>query len=105
MAQEITEANYDEVVAKSDKLVVIDFWAEWCGPCRMVGPIIEALAGEYEGKAVIGKCDVDSNPDISVKFSIRNIPTILFVKNGEVVDKLVGAVAKDKIVEKIETHL
>ncbi len=105
MAQEITEANYNDVVAGSDKLVVIDFWAEWCGPCRMIGPVIEELADEYEGKAVIGKCDVDENSDISAKFAIRNIPTILFVKNGEVVDKLVGAVAKDKIVEKIEANL
>ena len=105
MAQEITEGNYEEVVEKSDKLVVIDFWAEWCGPCRMVGPIIEKLAGTYEGKAIIGKCDVDDNPDIASKFAIRNIPTILFVKNGEAVDKLVGAVPESKIVEKIDSLL
>jgi len=105
MAQEITEANYDEVVAGTDKLVVIDFWAEWCGPCKMVGPIVEKLAGVYEGKAVIGKCDVDDNPDIATKFSIRNIPTLLFVKNGEVVDKLVGAVPEAKIAEKIDALL
>lgn len=105
MALEITEANYDELVAKSDKLVMIDFWAEWCGPCRMVAPIVAELAGEYEGKAVIGKCDVDENADISAKFSIRNIPTLLFVKHGEVVDKLVGAVPKSKIVEKLEAYL
>ncbi|HOS84280.1 MAG TPA: thioredoxin [Bacteroidales bacterium] len=105
MAVEITEANYDEVVAQSDKLVMIDFWAEWCGPCRMVAPIVAELATEYEGKAVIGKCDVDENSEISVKFSIRNIPTLLFVKNGEVVDKLVGAVPKSKIIEKLEAYL
>jgi thioredoxin 1 len=105
MALEITEANYDELVAKSDKLVVIDFWAEWCGPCRMVAPIVAELSTEYEGKAVIGKCDVDDNNEIATKFAIRNIPTLLFVKNGEVVDKLVGAVPKAKIVEKIEAYL
>lgn len=105
MAIAITEENFDEIVTNSDKPVVIDFWAEWCGPCRMVAPIIEQLAGEYEGKAVIGKCDVDSNSEIATKFAIRNIPTILFVKNGEVADKLVGAVPKDKIVEKLESLL
>ncbi|HON51689.1 MAG TPA: thioredoxin [Bacteroidales bacterium] len=105
MAVEITEANYNEVVAQSDKLVMIDFWAEWCGPCRMVAPIVAELATEYEGKAVIGKCDVDENSEIAVKFSIRNIPTLLFVKNGEVVDKLVGAVPKAKIVEKLDAYL
>lgn len=105
MALEITESNYDELVAASDKLVVIDFWAEWCGPCRLVGPIIEDLAHEYEGKAVIGKCDVDENGDIAVKFSIRNIPTVLFIKNNEVIDKIVGAVPKAKFVEKIESLL
>ena len=105
MAVQITEANYDELVAGSDKLTVIDFWAEWCGPCRMVGPLIEELATEYEGKALVGKCDVDENPDIAAKFSIRNIPTIIFVKNNEVVDKLVGAVPKSKIAETIDKNL
>ena len=105
MAVEINEANFSEVVEKSDKLVLIDFWAEWCGPCRMVAPIVAELATEYDGKAVIGKCDVDENNEISTKFGIRNIPTLLFVKNGEVVDKIVGAVAKSKIVEKIEAYL
>lgn len=105
MALEITKANYDEVVTKTEKLVVIDFWAEWCGPCRLIAPFIAELAKEYEGKAVIGKCDVDDNPDIATKYSIRNIPTILFVKNNEVVDKLVGAVQKAKIAEVIEKNL
>ncbi|MCK9561128.1 MAG: thioredoxin [Bacteroidales bacterium] len=105
MALEITKANYDEVVTKTEKLVVIDFWAEWCGPCRLIAPFISELAKEYEGKAVIGKCDVDDNPDIATKYSIRNIPTILFVKNNEVVDKLVGAVQKAKIAEVIEKNL
>jgi len=105
MALEITKANYDEVVTKTEKLVVIDFWAEWCGPCRLIAPFISELAKEYEGKAVIGKCDVDDNPDIATKYSIRNIPTILFVKNNEVVDKLVGAVQKEKIAVVIEQNL
>ena len=105
MALQITDATYDEMVAKSDKLVVIDFWAEWCGPCRKVAPIIDELSGEYEGKAVIGKCDVDGNSEITSKFSIRNIPTVIFLKNGEVVDKLVGAQTKAAFVEKIEKYL
>ena len=105
MAVEITDANFDEVVLKSDKPVVVDFWAAWCGPCRMVGPIIEELAGEYEGKAVIGKVDVDQNPGVSAKFGIRNIPTIIFVKNGEIVDKSVGAVPKTQLAAKLDAIL
>lgn len=103
MAKAVTEANYAEIVEKSDKLVLIDFWAEWCGPCRMIGPIVEQLAQEYEGKALILKCDVDENSEIANKFSIRNIPTLVFVKNGQAVDKLVGAVQKSKIVEKLDS--
>ena len=105
MAVEITDANFDEVVLKSDKPVVVDFWAAWCGPCRMVGPIIEELAGEYEGKAVIGKVDVDQNPGVSAKFGIRNIPTNIFVKNGEIVDKSVGAVPKAQLAAKLDAIL
>lgn len=105
MAVEITDANFDEVVLKSDKPVVVDFWAAWCGPCRMVGPIIEELAGEYEGKAVVGKVDVDQNPGVSAKFGIRNIPTIIFVKNGEIVDKSVGAVPKTQLAAKLDAIL
>lgn len=105
MAVEITDANFDEVVLKSDLPVVVDFWAAWCGPCRMVGPIIEELAGEYEGKAVIGKVDVDQNPGVSAKFGIRNIPTIIFVKNGEIVDKSVGAVPKTQLAAKLDAIL
>lgn len=104
MALEITDASFEDVL-KSDKPVVIDFWAEWCGPCRMVGPIVEELAGEYADKVTIGKVDVDNNDDITSKYGIRNIPTILFIKNGEVVDKQVGAAQKAVLVEKIENML
>ena len=89
MALAITKDNFEEISA-SQLPVVIDFWAEWCGPCRMISPIIDELAGEYEGRAVIGKCDVDNNDDIVGKFMVRNIPTIVFIKGGQVVDKQVG---------------
>lgn len=105
MALTITDATFEEVVLKSDKPVVVDFWAAWCGPCRMVGPIIEELATEYEGKAIVGKVDVDNNPGVSAQFGIRNIPTILFVKNGEIVDKLVGAAAKAQFAAKLDAIL
>ena len=103
MAVEITDANFEELVLKSDKPVVVDFWAAWCGPCRMIGPVIEEMAGEYEGKAVIGKVNVDENPGVSAQFGVRNIPTVLFIKNGEVADKSVGAVPKAQLVQKLET--
>lgn len=102
MALEITDANFEQLVTNSDKPVVVDFWAEWCGPCRMVGPIIEEMSNEYGDKAVIGKVDVDKNPEVAAKFGIRNIPTILFVKNGEVVDKSVGAVPKAQLTAKLD---
>jgi thioredoxin 1 len=102
MALEITDANFEELVAKSDKPVMLDFWAEWCGPCRMVGPLVAEISNEYEGKAVVGKVDVDNNPEISMKFGIRNIPTILYFKGGQVVDKQVGAVPKNVLVEKLQ---
>ncbi len=102
MAIEVTDANFEELVLKSDKPVLVDFWAEWCGPCRMVGPIVAELADEYKDRAVVTKMDVDSNPEISVKFGIRNIPTILFFKNGEVVDKQVGAVPKTILASKLD---
>ncbi|MGQ1945642.1 thioredoxin [Geofilum sp. OHC36d9] len=102
MAIEVTDANFEELVLKSDKPVLVDFWAEWCGPCRMVAPIVAELADEYKDRAVVTKMDVDSNPEISVKFGIRNIPTILFFKNGEVVDKQVGAVPKTILASKLD---
>lgn len=105
MALEITDANFEELVKKSDKPVLIDFWAEWCGPCRMVGPIVEEIAKEYDGKAVVGKVNVDHNPNISMEFGIRNIPTILFFKNGQVVDKQVGAVPKAQLAAKLNAQL
>ena len=102
MAVEFTDSNFEELVLKSDKPVMVDFWAQWCGPCRMVGPIVEEIHGEYEGKAVIGKVDVDNNQAVSMQFGVRNIPTVLFIKNGEVVDKQVGAAPKSVYVEKLE---
>jgi thioredoxin 1 len=103
-AIEITDANFDEII-KTDKPVLVDFWAEWCGPCKMIGPVVEELAGEYEGKVVIGKLDVDSNPEISAKFGIRSIPTLLVIKNGQVVDKQVGAVSKAVLSQKLEAQI
>jgi len=105
MALEATDGNFEELVLKADKPVIVDFWAEWCGPCRMVGPIVEEVGVDYEGKAAVAKVDVDSNPGITAKYGIRNIPTILFFKNGEVVDKQVGAVPKSNIVSKLEALL
>lgn len=105
MALEITDANFEEMVMKSDKPVLIDFWAEWCGPCRMVGPIVEEISKDFEGKAVVGKMDVDANSEIPVRFGIRNIPTLLIFKNGQMVDKQVGAVPKSVLVEKLGKQL
>ncbi len=105
MAVEITDANFEEVVMKSDKPVVVDFWAEWCGPCRMIGPVIEEMHTEYDGKAVIGKVNVDLNPVVSAQFGVRNIPTILFIKNGEIADKVVGAVPKAQLASKLDAIL
>ena len=101
MALEITDSNVNEFMAEG-KPVVIDFWAPWCGPCKMVGPLIEELAEQYKDQVTIGKCDVDENADLPAQYGIRNIPTILFFKNGELTDKLVGAVPKAKIEEKIK---
>jgi thioredoxin 1 len=105
MAVQFTDSNFEELVLKSDKPVLVDFWAEWCGPCRMVGPLVEEIANEYEGRAVVGKVDVDNNPEISMKYGIRNIPTILFIKGGQVVDKQVGAAAKNVLEDKLKAQL
>lgn len=105
MAVEITDANFEELVLNSSIPVLVDFWAEWCGPCRMVGPIVDELYTEYEGKAIIGKVNVDENPNVSGKFGVRNIPTILFIKNGEVADKSVGAVPKAQLAAKLDALL
>lgn len=104
MALEITDSNFQEILAEG-KPVVMDFWASWCGPCKMVGPIIDELATEYEGKVIIGKCDVDENGDVAAEYGIRNIPTVLFFKNGELVDKQVGSAPKSAYVAKIEAIL
>ena len=104
MATQLNQVNFEEILA-SDKPVIIDFWAEWCGPCRRIAPIIDELSVEFDGKAVICKCDVDSNDEIAAKYGIRNIPTILFLKNGELVDKTVGAATKAQIQEKLEAIL
>ena len=105
MALEFTEENFEELALKSDKAVLVDFWAEWCGPCRMVGPHVDAIATEYEGKAVVGKVNVDQHPAIAAKFGVRNIPTIVFIKNGEQVDKVVGAVPKEQLAEKLAANI
>ena len=104
MALEITDSNFQEILAEG-KPVVMDFWSPWCGPCKMVGPIIDELATEYEGKVIIGKCDVDENGDVAAEYGIRNIPTVLFFKNGELVDKQVGSAPKSAYVAKIEAIL
>ncbi|MDO5654636.1 MAG: thioredoxin [Flavobacteriaceae bacterium] len=101
MALEITDSNIAEIL-DTELPVMVDFWAAWCGPCRMVGPSVEALAEEWEGKAVIGKVDVDNNPDTAAKYGIRNIPTILYFKNGEIVDKVVGVIPKIQLSNKLE---
>jgi len=103
MALSITDSNFNEAVLNSDKPVMIDFWAPWCGPCRMIAPIVDELAEEYEGKALIAKCDVDTVSNVPVKFGIRNIPTLLFFKNGELVDKIVGSTTKAVIAAKIDS--
>ena len=102
MALEITDSNFEEIVLKSDKPVMVDFWAAWCGPCRMVGPIIDELSEEYEGKAVVGKVDIDSNQQYAAQFGVRNIPTVLVFKNGELVDRKVGVSSKNDYAQALD---
>lgn len=105
MAQAITDATFDEVVLQSSKPVLVDFWAAWCGPCRMVGPIIDEISTEYEGKAVVGKVDVDANQEFAAKYGVRNIPTVLIFQNGEVVGRQVGVAPKDTYTKAIDALL
>jgi len=102
---EFTDSNFEEEVLNSENPVLVDFWAEWCGPCRMIGPIVEELAGEYDGKAKIGKVNVDHNPEVSVKYGIRSIPSLLIFKGGEVVDQIVGAVPKSQLKNQLDAQV
>ena len=105
MALEITDRTFESVVLKSDKPVLVDFWAAWCGPCRMVGPIIDELSGEYDGRAVVGKVDVDNSQEFAAKYGVRNIPTVLLFKDGELIDRKVGVSPKQVYAEAIDNVL
>lgn len=102
---EFTDGNFEEEVLKSEHPVLVDFWAEWCGPCRMIGPVVEEMASEYAGKAKIGKVNVDVNPEVSVKYGIRSIPALLIFKNGEVVDQIIGAVPKTHLTKQLDAQI
>ncbi|MBO6525334.1 MAG: thioredoxin [Balneolaceae bacterium] len=102
---EFTDSNFEEEVLKSEHPVLVDFWAEWCGPCRMIGPVVEEMAGEYAGKAKIGKVNVDNNPEVSVKYGIRSIPALLIFKDGQVVDQIIGAVPKTHLTKQLDAQL
>ena len=103
-AIEITDANFEQLI-QSDKPVLVDFWAEWCGPCRMVAPVVEELAGDYEGRAIVGKLDLEANSQVPAEYGVRSIPTMLVFKNGQLVEKQVGAVAKHVLAQKLDVHL
>ena len=105
MAVTITDSNFEELVKNSDKPVLVDFWAEWCGPCKMIGPLVEELANDYEGRAVVGKVNVDENPNISMEFGIRSIPTLLVFKGGQIVDRHVGTAPKDVLAKKLDAQI
>ena len=105
MAIEVNDSNFEEVVIKSEKPVLVDFWAEWCGPCRMIAPTIEDMAREFSDKAVVAKCNVDDSPQVAIKYSIRSIPTILFFKEGKIADKQVGAVPKNVLANELKSLL
>jgi thioredoxin 1 len=105
MALEFTDANFQNDVLESDKLTMVDFWAEWCGPCRAIGPVVEELAHEYQGKVNVGKVNVDQNPQVSMQYGITSIPAILFIKGGQIVDKQIGAVPRSVLEKKIQAHL
>lgn len=105
MIKSISEENFDAEVYQHSGLVLVDFWAEWCGPCKMIGPMVDELAGEYDGKAVVGKLNVDTNPNTAMKFGVRSIPTLLVIKDGQVVDKQIGAVPKSVLAGKLAAHV
>jgi thioredoxin 1 len=105
MAYEVTDDNFQSSILESSQVALLDFWAPWCGPCRAIAPIIEELSSEYAGRAVVGKVDVDSNPDTAMKYNVRSIPTILIIKNGQVVDKHVGATSKAVLKAKLDAHI
>jgi thioredoxin 1 len=100
---QLTDSNFEIEVIQSDKPVVVDFWAAWCGPCKMIAPIIEEIASEYDNKIKVGKIDVDSNPQTAIKYGVRSIPTVLFIRNGEVTDKIIGAVPKSQFIQKLKS--
>lgn len=105
MAREFTDSNFQAQVLESNQVALVDFWAQWCGPCRAIAPIVEELSQEYAGRAIIGKVDVDTNPNVAMQYNVRSIPTLLVIKNGVVVDKQVGATSKEVLRKKLEAHM